>query len=59
VLCDRVVVMQEGRIVEEGATEAVFADPRHPYTRALLEAIPLPEIDDGWLSAEGESAAIR
>jgi len=50
VLCDRVVVMREGRVVEQGRTEAVFANPQHPYTRALLEAIPLPDIDDGWLS---------
>jgi peptide/nickel transport system ATP-binding protein len=50
VLCDRVVVMREGRIVEQGSTEDIFERPRHPYTRTLLEAIPLPEIDDTWLS---------
>ncbi|MGX8699365.1 MAG: ABC transporter ATP-binding protein [bacterium] len=37
-LCDRVMVMQKGRIVEMGETEAVYSAPRHPYTRALLEA---------------------
>ncbi|HEY2256220.1 MAG TPA: ATP-binding cassette domain-containing protein [Variovorax sp.] len=58
VLCDRVAVMHEGRIVEQGPTGSVFAHPQHPYTRALLEAIPLPEIDDGWLSAKGESTAL-
>ena len=42
-LCERVAVMYLGRIVEEGPTEAVFADPRHPYTAALVAAIP--EID--------------
>ena len=52
VLCDRVVVMREGRIVEQGPTESVFADPQHPYTQALLEAIPLPDIDDTWLSRD-------
>ena len=50
VLCDRVVVMREGRIVEEGPTADVFANPQQPYTRALLEAIPLPEIDSSWLT---------
>ncbi len=49
VLCDRVAVLKEGRIVEIGATEEIFARPRHPYTRALLEAIPLPDYDESWL----------
>ena len=48
VLCDRVVVMRAGRIVEQGPTDAVFANPQNPYTRALLDAIALPDIDDAW-----------
>src|SRR5690606_16799541 len=39
-LADRVAVMYLGRIVEEAETERLFADPRHPYTRALLDAVP-------------------
>jgi len=39
-LCGRVVVLYLGRVMEEGSTEAVFATPRHPYTRALLAAAP-------------------
>jgi peptide/nickel transport system ATP-binding protein len=39
-LCDRVAVMYLGRIVEVAPTEQLFADPKHPYTRGLLEAIP-------------------
>ena len=42
-LCDRVAVMYLGKIVEEGPVEAVFTSPRHPYTAALIQAIP--EID--------------
>jgi oligopeptide/dipeptide ABC transporter ATP-binding protein len=39
-LCDRVVVMYLGKIVEQGPTESLFNQPRHPYTRALIRAIP-------------------
>ncbi|MBX3671030.1 MAG: ATP-binding cassette domain-containing protein [Rhodocyclaceae bacterium] len=39
-LCDRVVVMYLGRVMEEGPTEEVFTEPRHPYTAALLSAAP-------------------
>jgi oligopeptide/dipeptide ABC transporter ATP-binding protein len=39
-LCDRVAVMYLGRVVEIGPAATVLAEPRHPYTRALLEAVP-------------------
>jgi oligopeptide transport system ATP-binding protein len=39
-LCDRVQVMYAGRLVETAATETLFRDPRHPYTRALQRSIP-------------------
>jgi oligopeptide/dipeptide ABC transporter ATP-binding protein len=39
-LCDRVAVMYLGRVVELAPTERLFADPRHPYTRMLLEGMP-------------------
>jgi oligopeptide/dipeptide ABC transporter ATP-binding protein len=40
--CDRVAIMYLGRIVEIGATDEIFADPKHPYTQSLLKAIPEP-----------------
>ena len=44
-ITDRVMVMQAGRIIEQGQTETVFADPQHPYTRTLIDAAPtLPDI---------------
>ncbi len=39
-ITDRVVIMRDGRIVEQGETEAVFANPSHPYTAALIAATP-------------------
>jgi peptide/nickel transport system ATP-binding protein len=46
-VADRVVVLEKGRIVEEGATAAVFANPRHDYTRRLLAASPALAIAEG------------
>jgi len=42
-IADRVAVMFMGRLVEIGPGEALFADPRHPYTRSLLDAAPIPD----------------
>jgi oligopeptide/dipeptide ABC transporter ATP-binding protein len=43
-LCDRILVMYLGRIVESGPADAIFAAPAHPYTRALLSAVPTPGV---------------
>jgi ABC-type dipeptide/oligopeptide/nickel transport system ATPase component len=49
---DRVYVIYKGRIVEHGTTSGLFKDPRHPYTRALLKAVPritgggIPDLED-------------
>lgn len=42
-LCPRISVMYAGRIVETAARDALFGSPSHPYTRVLLEAIPIPD----------------
>src|SRR2546428_1650133 len=44
-ICSRMAVMYLGRIVEMGSAASVFAAPQHPYTRALLSAIPVPDPD--------------
>ena len=49
-ICQRVVVMREGRVVEEGPCERVFTAPADDYTRMLIDAIPLPTVDPGWLT---------
>ncbi|HWK28797.1 MAG TPA: oligopeptide/dipeptide ABC transporter ATP-binding protein [Solirubrobacter sp.] len=43
--CDRVAIMYLGRIVEIGTTQQIFEDPKHPYTQALIRAIPEPDPD--------------
>jgi peptide/nickel transport system ATP-binding protein len=42
-LCDRIAIMYLGRIVETGPAKDIYADPKHPYTKALLQAIPIPD----------------
>jgi oligopeptide/dipeptide ABC transporter ATP-binding protein len=59
-LTDSVVVMYRGRVVEEAPTERIFSDPQHPYTRALLDAVPATNPRDkrerSFLSAEDIAA---
>jgi peptide/nickel transport system ATP-binding protein len=47
-LCDRVIVMYRGEAVEEGETEAVFAAPKHWYTKSLLAAVPPDDVHHIW-----------
>jgi len=45
-ISDRIGVMYLGKLVELGVSEAIFSTPLHPYTRALLDAIPMPVVDE-------------
>ncbi len=47
-VCERVAVLYRGRVVEAGPVGEVFREPRHPYTRALLAALPDPDPDRPW-----------
>jgi oligopeptide transport system ATP-binding protein len=60
-LCDRVLVMYLGRIVEMGHTEDVFNNPSHVYTKALLSAIPIPDprVKRERLLLQGETPSAR
>jgi len=44
-ICDRIAIMYMGRIVEIGPAREIYADPKHPYTKALLQVIPIPDPD--------------
>src|SRR2546430_5339352 len=44
-LCDRIAIMYLGRVVELGPAASIYAEPKHPYTQALLQVIPIPDPD--------------
>jgi oligopeptide transport system ATP-binding protein len=49
-ICDRVIVMYGGTIVEQGSVDDIFYQPRHPYTKGLLKCIPRLNVDKGHLT---------
>lgn len=44
-ISDRIAVMYLGKIVEIGSADEIFSNPRHPYTKALLSSIPVPDVN--------------
>jgi peptide/nickel transport system ATP-binding protein len=44
-ICDRIAIMYLGRVVEIGPAKEIYEDPKHPYTKALLQVIPIPDPD--------------
>src|SRR5437879_1530315 len=59
VYCDRVVVMEKGRVVESAASATIFTAPAHPYTRKLMRATPRPRISLRDLLPQEEPPALR
>jgi oligopeptide/dipeptide ABC transporter ATP-binding protein len=58
-MCDRVMVMYAGRVVETGSVRDIFNHPSHPYTQALLNSVPkLEERTDRLYSVEGQPPAL-
>jgi len=50
-VCDKILVMYAGNLVEYGDVETIFKEPKHPYTKALLACIPVMGMEKGSLSA--------
>jgi len=46
-MCDRLAIMYMGKIVEKGPTDEIIEDPQHPYTRSLINAVPVPDPETG------------
>jgi oligopeptide/dipeptide ABC transporter ATP-binding protein len=58
-VADEVVVLLSGRVMERGPTEALFAKPLHPYTRSLMDAIPVPDPDAPFAFKAGRERSSR
>jgi peptide/nickel transport system ATP-binding protein len=56
-LCDDIVILYQGRVVEVGDVESVIKDPQHPYTQLLIRSIPLPDPDHNWGDPEDKLSA--
>jgi ABC-type oligopeptide transport system ATPase subunit len=51
-ICDRIVIMRSGEVVEAGNTADTFRSPKTEFTKTLISAIPLPDPDGTWLSSQ-------
>ena len=59
-ICSRLGIMYLGKIVEMGKTESLIQDPKHPYTQALIEAVPVPDPNykRGTIPIKGEVSSL-
>lgn len=58
-VADRIAVMEQGRIIEEGPAVEVLSRPSHPHTRALIEAIPPADPDSAWRDRHGIASSVQ
>jgi len=58
-VCDRIIVLCGGRVIEEGDAESVVRDPLHPYTQFLVDSIPIPNPYKRWDKELGELAELK
>ena len=56
---DRVAVMENGFIVEQGRVEEVFSNPQHAYTRKLIDSRPVRDVAEGWVDQQGGSVPLE
>jgi ABC-type oligopeptide transport system ATPase subunit len=47
-LCDKIIVLQDGEVIEQAKAKKLFEEPKHAYTKELLSAIPLPDLTQIW-----------
>ena len=57
-ICDEILVMYKGSVVEQGSVERVIRDPKHPYTQLLVESIPQMRADRAWEDGAEELMSI-
>ncbi len=51
-ICDNIMIMYAGRVVEAGSVEQVIRHPKHPYTQLLITSIPLPDVSQRWVDMD-------
>lgn len=53
-ICDNILIMYSGAVVEAGSVEQVIRSPKHPYTQLLISSIPLPDTSQRWVNLEDD-----
>lgn len=53
-ICDNILIMYSGAVVEAGSVEEVIRTPKHPYTQLLIDSIPLPDTEQRWVNLDDD-----